>query len=347
MPAGRGGGLFQFIRLARRQHHANNELREGGHRWCICRAPWATGLFSGAVAAGEFDGVTLRVGTWGGSWRKVQEDHIVPQLVAKGLTIEFVTASPHDNLAKLVAARGRDVPIDLMEVGEPLLPSIAEGNFAAKIDHDLVPNKANMPASLYEDDMFVTLTSQYGVLLREAEVRGQRHPGAADLPGSRAPQSQEETLVARHHRGPRFEQRGDGGLRSGRRYRQHQAGSRSDQADRSVHLLEARQRQRDAFGNRGHLRRDGARGLVRPHEERRSKRVDGLSQDHRRSHGCGDVHADDGGQRHQGSQGRNRLSQRVHRRGVPIPVGQEDGSRTRPTRNRHRPHAKRSRCCRR
>ncbi len=120
-------------------------------------------LFPGAVAAGEFDGMTLRVGTWGGSWRKVQEDHVVPQLVAKGMKIEFVTASPHDNLAKLVAARGRDVPIDVMEVGEPLLPSIAEGNFAAKIDHDLVPNKANMPASLYEDNMFVTLTSQYGV----------------------------------------------------------------------------------------------------------------------------------------------------------------------------------------
>ncbi len=117
----------------------------------------------GTASAGEFDGMTLRVGTWGGSWRKVQEDHIVPQLTAKGLKIEFVTASPHDNLAKLVAARGRDVPIDVMEVGEPLLPAIAEGGYAAKIDHGLVPNKAHMPSALYEDDKFVTLTSQYGV----------------------------------------------------------------------------------------------------------------------------------------------------------------------------------------
>ena len=123
----------------------------------------AGALSLGAASAGEFDGMTLRVGTWGGSWRKVQEDHIVPQLAARGLKIEYVTASPHDNLAKLVAARGRDVPIDVMEVGEPLLPSIAEGDYAARIDHGLVPNKAHMPAALYDDRKFVTLASQYGV----------------------------------------------------------------------------------------------------------------------------------------------------------------------------------------
>tara|TARA_A100001037_G_C15152603_1_gene640499 strand:+ start:7632 stop:8009 length:378 start_codon:yes stop_codon:yes gene_type:complete len=103
-------------------------------------------LTLGTTSAGEFDGVTLRVGTWDGSGRKVQEDYIVPQLAAKGMKIEFVTASPYDNQAKLVAARGRDAPIDVMEAGEPLMPSIKEGNYAAKIDLGLVPNKANMPS---------------------------------------------------------------------------------------------------------------------------------------------------------------------------------------------------------
>ena len=40
-------------------------------------------LSIGSASAGEFDGVTLRVGTWGGSWRKVQEDYIVPSLPLK------------------------------------------------------------------------------------------------------------------------------------------------------------------------------------------------------------------------------------------------------------------------
>ena len=120
-------------------------------------------LSLGTASAGEFDGVTLVVGTWGGSWAQVQKDYIVPQLAAKGMKIEFVTASPHDNLAKLVAARGRDVPIDVMEVGEALMPLIDEGKFASKIDLGLVSNKANMPASLFDENQFITLTSQSGV----------------------------------------------------------------------------------------------------------------------------------------------------------------------------------------
>ena len=106
-------------------------------------------LSLGTASAGEFDGVTLRVGTWGGSWRKVQEDYIVPQLAAKGMKIEFQTSSPHDNLAKLVAARGRDVPIDVMEVGEALMPLIDEGKYATKIDLGLVSNKAHMPRASF------------------------------------------------------------------------------------------------------------------------------------------------------------------------------------------------------
>ena len=121
-------------------------------------------LSLGTASAGEFDGVTLVVGTWGGSWAQVQKDYIVPQLAAKGLKIEFQTASPNDNIAKLVAAKGRgDVPIDVMEVGAPLMPLIDEGKFAAKIDLGLVPNKAYMPASLYNDRQVVTLTAQYGI----------------------------------------------------------------------------------------------------------------------------------------------------------------------------------------
>lgn len=120
-------------------------------------------LSGGSAVAGEFDDVTLRVGTWGGSWRKVQEEYIVPQLTAKGMNIEFVTASPHDNLAKLVAARGRDVPIDVMEIGEALLPLIEEGKFNSDIDLGLVPNKASVPASIYDQSKFITLTSQTGI----------------------------------------------------------------------------------------------------------------------------------------------------------------------------------------
>ncbi len=70
---------------------------------------------SGAAQAGEFDGVTLKVATWGGSWKENIENKIVPKFEAMGGQIEFVTGSPQSNLAKLIAARGR-APFDVMEV---------------------------------------------------------------------------------------------------------------------------------------------------------------------------------------------------------------------------------------
>ena len=59
---------------------------------------------SGQVLAGEFDGVTLKVATWGGSWKENIEKKIVPKFEAMGGKIEFVTGSPQSNLAKLIAA---------------------------------------------------------------------------------------------------------------------------------------------------------------------------------------------------------------------------------------------------
>ena len=76
----------------------------------------ALGVSAGGVAqAGEFDGVTLKVATWGGSWKENIVNKIVPKFEAMGGEIEFVTGSPQSNLAKLIAARGR-APFDVMEV---------------------------------------------------------------------------------------------------------------------------------------------------------------------------------------------------------------------------------------
>ena len=78
----------------------------------------AVGIFAlslGSVSAEQrFDGVTLRVGTWGGSWKETMVNVIVPQFEALGGKIEFVTGSPQANLAKLIAGRGR-APFDVME----------------------------------------------------------------------------------------------------------------------------------------------------------------------------------------------------------------------------------------
>ena len=93
---------------------------------------------AGAVA-GEFDGVTLRVGTWGGSWKANMEELIVPKFEALGGKIEFVTGSPAANFAKLVAARG-NAPFDLMEILDAQVAAFKELDYLQSLDLSKIPN---------------------------------------------------------------------------------------------------------------------------------------------------------------------------------------------------------------
>jgi hypothetical protein len=56
--------------------------------------------------AKPFEGVTLRVATFGGPWRDDLAKNLSPKIEAMGGKVEFVIGSPQDNLAKLIAARG-------------------------------------------------------------------------------------------------------------------------------------------------------------------------------------------------------------------------------------------------
>lgn len=101
-------------------------------------------LFSYAsVAAGEFDGVTLNIGTWGGSWKENIENVIVPKFEAMGGKIEFVTGSPQANLAKLIAGRG-NAPFDIMEILDAQIEDFREAEFLQGLDLSKIPNKENL-----------------------------------------------------------------------------------------------------------------------------------------------------------------------------------------------------------
>lgn len=109
--------------------------------------------------AGDFDGVTLRVATWGGSWKKNFEDKVVPKFEEMGGTIEFVTGSPQANLAKLIAARGR-APFDVMEILDAQEDDFKEGEFLQKLDLSKIPNTADLADFQYNDQWVATWTTQ-------------------------------------------------------------------------------------------------------------------------------------------------------------------------------------------
>ena len=92
-------------------------------------------------AAGRFEGQTLKVGTWGGRWGDFQRNIIAPKIEAEGGKVVYVFGSTQDNLAKIAAARGREAPVDVLEILDAMLPIFEKEDLLATIDLSQVPNK--------------------------------------------------------------------------------------------------------------------------------------------------------------------------------------------------------------
>ncbi|MDH3856468.1 MAG: extracellular solute-binding protein [Gammaproteobacteria bacterium] len=128
------------------------KFRSKINRSLISAAMLTLGVSLASVSqAGEFDGVTLKVATWGGSWKENIVTKIVPKFEAMGGKIEFVTGSPQSNLAKLIAGRGK-APFDVMEVLDAQEKDFFMTNeFIQKIDTSSMPNTAYLDDWEYND----------------------------------------------------------------------------------------------------------------------------------------------------------------------------------------------------
>lgn len=101
--------------------------------------------------AAEFDGVTLRIATFGGSWKQNIEDVIGVKFAALGGKLEFVTGSPQANLAKLIAGRGK-APFDVMEVLDAQEKDFFVTNeFIQKVDLSVISNKVYLDKADYNE----------------------------------------------------------------------------------------------------------------------------------------------------------------------------------------------------
>ncbi len=94
--------------------------------------------------AKPFDGVTLRVATFGGPWRDDLAKNLAPKIEALGGKVEFVIGSPQDNLAKIIAARGRDAPFDVVEILDAQVDQVVEGGLIIPLDYAAIPNASQI-----------------------------------------------------------------------------------------------------------------------------------------------------------------------------------------------------------
>src|SRR5215510_15624293 len=86
----------------------------------VCMVGIAAG--AGPASAGQFDGVTVRFGTFGGKWRDIVDSYVAKAFEKEGGKIEYVLGQPANNMAKLIAARGQEPPFDILETMDNFLP---------------------------------------------------------------------------------------------------------------------------------------------------------------------------------------------------------------------------------
>ena len=121
---------------------------------------------AGAAAAGNFEGQTLTVGTFGGSWKDRICGYICPKIEAEGGKVEFVTGNPRNLLSKLVAARGQDEPpLDVVEITDSTWPETLAAGFVEKMDPANVPNLADLDANMYDEYKAANWITQEGFIV--------------------------------------------------------------------------------------------------------------------------------------------------------------------------------------
>ena len=104
-----------------------------------------------AAHAGKFDGVTVKLATFGGKWRDIVDKQVVKPFEAEGGKVEYVLGQPAQNMAKLAAARGQAPPFDVYETMDNFLPGLAEGGFVMQLDLRKIPNAADLISASYAD----------------------------------------------------------------------------------------------------------------------------------------------------------------------------------------------------
>jgi putative spermidine/putrescine transport system substrate-binding protein len=114
--------------------------------------------------AGRFDGVTVRLGTFGGKWRDIVEEHVAQAFAAEGGKLEYVLGQPANNVARLIAARGQEPPFDVLETMDNLLPQLAAGGFLAKLDLAEIPNLRDLDKTAYDVDRVMIWVTEEGIV---------------------------------------------------------------------------------------------------------------------------------------------------------------------------------------
>ncbi|MGQ0664393.1 MAG: ABC transporter substrate-binding protein [Pseudomonadota bacterium] len=123
-------------------------------------------LTAAAAEAQEkrFDGVTVRFATFGGGWDKAVHDFAGVQVERLGAKIVYFASLPPDTLAKLIAARGREMPFDVIEMSAITRDDTMEGKFLQKINLANIPNTKELFPGTFDEWKVPSWVVQEGIV---------------------------------------------------------------------------------------------------------------------------------------------------------------------------------------
>ena len=95
----------------------------------------------------------LRVASAGGAFTQLHQKYAAALFTQRtGIKVQFIDANASDHLAKLVAAKGRDVPYDVVYLDKDVQEGAIDAGVLQKIDPSKVPNlKHIVPRALDKD----------------------------------------------------------------------------------------------------------------------------------------------------------------------------------------------------
>lgn len=115
---------------------------------------------------------TLRIATFGGSWRDALDKFIVPPVREQGAAIEYVIGNPEGNLAKLIAAkRQNQLPFDVMDSSPLFYQEAVDAGFVKAIDYESLSNGNEIPEWARDKYQITVLWSPEGIVYNEAKLK--------------------------------------------------------------------------------------------------------------------------------------------------------------------------------
>lgn len=139
-------------------------------RRALAAALPAVALARTAFAQGRFAGETLRIGTFGGTNGETIRAAVADRFAAAGAKLEFVTGSPQENLAKVIAARRGEPPMDAFEILGAMIPQVTMLNLLAELDYAQIPNAAVLPPDQRMARLVAIWTTQEMIICNVAKL---------------------------------------------------------------------------------------------------------------------------------------------------------------------------------